>query len=116
MKLRFSNQKKKPRRLHGIIMPIVTFVLVFGLFYYGVSSLGETASQQELSATEQSIRRSAVHCYATEGFYPANVTYLEQHYGLVLNREKYIIVYEVIGDNIMPGIRVLPLNTAEGGN
>ncbi|MDO5601408.1 MAG: hypothetical protein Q4G07_01435 [Oscillospiraceae bacterium] len=96
-------------------MPILVFLLIFGLFYYGVSSLGDAASQQELSGAEQSIRRSAVHCYATEGFYPADLAYLEQHYGLVLNHEKYIILYEAMGDNVMPFIRVLPQKAAGQG-
>lgn len=109
MKFKFSSHKKQDSRFKGILGPILTFMLVFALFYYGISSLGSSADHQEQFGAEQAIRRSAVHCYATQGFYPPSITYLEEHYGLQLNREKYTFVYEVIGDNIMPIIRVVPI-------
>ena len=60
-------------------------------------------------ALENSIRQSAVHCYALEGFYPDSLSYLEEHYGLTYDKDKYIVSYEIIGSNLMPDVSVIPL-------
>ena len=56
---------------------------------------------------EEAVRRSAVACYAAEGAYPPDVEYLEEHYGLQVDRERYAVKYEVIASNLMPDITVL---------
>ena len=48
-----------------------------------------------------------VNCYAIEGRYPATLEYVEEYYGLQINRERYDVFYEVFADNIMPEITVL---------
>ena len=47
-----------------------------------------------------------MQCYAIEGFYPQSLSYLEDKYGLYLDRENYIIDYRFTGSNIMPDITV----------
>ena len=53
--------------------------------------------------------QGAVQCYALEGFYPEDLEYLETHYGLSYDSEKYVISYEVIGSNLMPDVTIIPL-------
>ena len=47
-----------------------------------------------------------MQCYAIEGFYPQSLSYLEDKYGLYLDRGNYIIDYRFTGSNIMPDITV----------
>ena len=69
-----------------------------------------TSTQSEqLIATEQAVRRAAVQCYALEGSYPSDLTYLEQHYGLMLNHDRYVVHYQSLGSNLMPQIAVFSL-------
>ena len=58
---------------------------------------------------EQAVRRAAVQCYALEGSYPSDLTYLEQHYGLMLNHDRYVVHYQSLGSNLMPQIAVFSL-------
>ena len=49
----------------------------------------------------------AEQCCAIEGAYPSSLAYLEENYGLVVNRSDYAITYEVFADNVMPNVVVL---------
>ena len=55
----------------------------------------------------QQIRRAAISCYASEGRYPQEVSYLVEHYGLVYDESRYSILYDAFASNIMPDINVL---------
>ena len=59
------------------------------------------------TAVRQAVLRSAVECYTVEGAYPESLDYLIQNYGLTVNRDNYIIVYEVFASNQLPDVQVL---------
>lgn len=94
--------------------PILFFCAVILFFLIGISSVSENTSRKEAEGLEDSIRKSAVHCYALEGFYPEDLHYLETNYGITYDHEKYVVSYEIIGENIMPDIRVIPLDNKGG--
>ena len=50
--------------------------------------------------------RATVQCYAIEGRYPPDLAYLEENYGLILDREHYVYHYRLEGSNLMPEIQV----------
>ena len=56
---------------------------------------------------EEALRRTAVSCYAAEGVYPPTLEYMEEHYGIQIDRTRYTVHYEVFATNIMPDITVL---------
>lgn len=56
---------------------------------------------------EESVRRSAAACYAAEGMYPPDLDYLQEHYGLQIDGNRYTVCYSVFGANMMPDITVL---------
>ena len=102
-------QKKNTFSPGRLILPVslVLFLLIFLLFYRGVSSISRTASDQQTENLRQAIQRSAVHCYAVEGAYPESLDYLKEHYGLIYDETRYIVNYEVMGSNLMPDVTVL---------
>ena len=103
-------QKARPRAsLAGRLISALIFVAVLLLFVTGLDNIDRITARQEAEGLESSIRQSAVHCYAIEGFYPDSLDYLEQHYGLRYDRDKYIVSYEIIGSNLMPDVSVIPL-------
>jgi hypothetical protein len=55
----------------------------------------------------EAIERAARQCYALEGAYPPTLEYLEENYGLMLDRDRFHYLYEVIGSNIHPIVEVL---------
>jgi hypothetical protein len=98
------------RKRKSRIAPIAVTGAVFTVFAaFAITMLNgasATAGDEAAAALERSITRAAVSCYAFEGWYPDCISYLETHYNLVLDRERYMIHYDKIADNIMPIIAV----------
>ena len=46
-------------------------------------------------------------CYAAEGFYPPNLDYLKDRYGLQIDEKRYTVRYTAFAENLMPDITVL---------
>lgn len=57
---------------------------------------------------EDAVVARANQCFAIEGAYPPNLKYLEDNYGLVVNKNDYMVTYEVFADNVPPNIFVVP--------
>ena len=103
-------EKTGPRRFpFGRVLPAAFFLAVLALFLLGLNSLSGVTARQEAEGLKSSILQSAVHCYALEGFYPDSLDYLQDHYGLSYDRDKYVVSYEAIGSNLMPDVSVIPL-------
>ena len=82
--------------------------LVFLLFFgFGLSRLNTGQQVQGRILLEEAVRKTAVACYAAEGFYPPDIAYMQEHYGLQWNVKRYIIHYEIFASNLMPDITVL---------
>lgn len=69
----------------------------------------ETGKRQEES-TRDAIIRGAVQCYAIEGRYPESLSYLEKHYGISYDKDRFVVSYEIVGSNTMPQVSVIPLD------
>lgn len=64
-------------------------------------------TEQGRKRLEDSVRRTAVTCYAVEGFYPPSVEYMEENWGLQYEKDRFCVRYEVFASNLMPQITVL---------
>lgn len=90
----------KKRSILLIFAALLCFLLSVGRLERGMDAQGK----QQL---EEAVRRAAVACYASEGFYPPDVDYMEQHYGLQYEKNTYRIHYELFASNLMPEITVV---------
>ena len=90
----------------GLYATILLFVAVAAAAVWGLGRTGASASEQGLEATERMVRRAVVECYALEGAYPPDLDYLEAHYGIRIDAERYYVYYRAYGQNIMPEIAV----------
>lgn len=90
----------------GLIVTLVCFACILGVLIGAVNSLGDRDETHRAEQLRVSTVRAAVACYATEGFYPPELSYLQEHYGLRWNEEKYIIRYDCFSSNIVPDISV----------
>ena len=101
------------KRNIGIFVAVAVLIAVsIAVFFAASRSLGSVslaADGEGRSLLEQSVRRAAVSCYASEGFYPPDVDYIVSHYGVVVDGSRYAVYYEIFADNIMPEITVVPL-------
>ena len=96
-------------RLSAIFRWLAALLAALCLIFF-VSSLASVDRQQGEEGRQQletALRRAAVACYAAEGVYPPTVEYLQQHYGVQIEEERYIVFYEIFANNLMPDITVL---------
>ena len=61
---------------------ICYIAVVLIIFSAAITFLNRTLNSSQLSAIKTGIERSVIQCYALEGFYPPNIEYLYQNYGL----------------------------------
>ena len=100
------HRQKQKRGAMGLLATVVLFVLVLAVLLASTLNLGGSTDERGISATREAIERAAVLCYATEGFYPPGLTYIEEHYNVQVNHDKYLVWYEVFAYNVRPSIRV----------
>ena len=101
-------QRESAFKRFGRFWPVAGGLLILLFFWLGFRNISGTVSEEQLRMTEESIRRAAVNCYATEGSYPRNVEYLTEHYGIQIDTDKYVVEYSIMGSNTMPYIEVVP--------
>ena len=89
----------------GILFSILSSVLIILILFMGFNNTQKAISDDELIRLTDNIMNAAINCYAIEGFYPDDIAYLEENYGLIID-DSYNIFYEVQGSNMMPSISV----------
>ncbi len=100
-------KKRITAYLGKALLWLVLLVLVLALFFHGLKNVTEEVSEQGRTKLEDAVRRAAVACYAAEGAYPPDVTYMIEHYGLSVDESRYIVHYDIFAENLMPDITVL---------
>lgn len=84
-------------------------IVVLVLIGWTAVSMDRTSRQirdEEAELLRRRISEAAVLCYALEGSYPEDVSYLEENYGVVIDRSRYHVFYETFGSNMRPDIEV----------
>lgn len=90
-----------------IISAVLVLVLLLLCFSAGISRLHTSRQQEDKALLEEVLHRTAVACYSTEGFYPPDVAYMQQHYGLHYDESRYFVHYDRFASNLMPDITVM---------
>ena len=92
--------------LRGLLLPALC-VAVLLFFSTALNSLDQGQGEEAQRQLEEALRRGCVACYAAEGIYPPNLEYLEDHYGIRVDEERYAVFYSAFADNLMPDITVV---------
>jgi len=100
-----GNIIKKVRSVKGLVSILILAVIVC-LFMYAVSGASQKANSSSVMTLKNAIRRAAVQCYAVEGFYPPDVSYLADHYGVIIDKNKFVVSYTAFAANNMPDIQM----------
>ena len=88
-----------------LLFPAALVVLL--MFTSALSNLRDGRVSEGRQQLEDAVRRSAVACYAAEGIYPPDLEYLEEHYGIQIDWNRYTVMYEIFASNLMPDVTVL---------
>ena len=89
------------------IRNVILALAVLLCFLTAVERLEQGRKDEGKQQLEDAVRRTAVACYASEGFYPPDVDYMVQHYGLQYDEAVYRVHYEIFASNLMPEITVV---------
>lgn len=93
-----------------LIKPLIALVLALAIaawFFAALGGLRRGSAREEKLHLEQALYRATAACYAAEGQYPPDLDYLREHYGVQIDESKYIVIYEVEAENLMPQITVI---------
>ena len=110
-----ERKQKRERSIFGFLLSLILIggILWFGLI--GVKQIAAKTANEQLEVLNQAIRRATIQCYAIEGRDPPSVEYLEEHYGLSIDRDKFYVFYDGWASNIMPDISIFPAADTEEG-
>ena len=97
---------KLGKGLRRVLFPAV-WVGVLLLFLAAVSGVHKGSGAETKRQLEEAIRRSVITCYATEGRYPPDFAYVKERYGVQVDEKRYLVIYDVFAENLMPEITVL---------
>ena len=89
----------------------VAIVLLMALLLVGVwllvSRLSTANDDAQTQFVSDAVHSAALTCYAVEGAYPENVSYLRAHYGLAYDEDRYLVRYDAFASNQVPEISVI---------
>ena len=98
---------KKKRANAAFVLPVLVFCAMLVLFWFGFGRSARANGTQNLQVMRSAVRKAIVNCYAIEGVYPPDIRYLEDHYGIVIDHDRYVVHYELAGSNVMPSVEIL---------
>ncbi len=107
-------KKNKSIADFGILISVVLFLGIVMYFFTTLNNMSEGIDSQQKEALHNAIDNAVVSCYAVEGCYPESVEYLEEHYGLTFDHDKFHVEYSSFGANVRPAVNVVVLEA--GGN
>ena len=88
------------RRLSFKTLSTVVAVLISLMVLLMVGSslvqLQRKSHETGLQVARQALERTVMQCYALEGAYPPNLDYLVEHYGLVVNEDRYVYLSSLL--------------------
>ena len=89
------------------VAAILIFVALILAFVLLVNNITGKGNGRELEIVRDAVKNAALTCYAVEGMYPDDLSYLREHYNLSYNEERYVVYYDPLASNLMPVIKVV---------
>ena len=89
------------------VAAILIFVALIVAFVFLINNITGKGNGRELEIVRDAVKNAALTCYAVEGMYPDDLTYLREHYNLSYNEDRYIVYYHPLASNLMPSIKVV---------
>jgi len=96
-----------PKRLKGFSALMAVLLSLLWLYLMLLNGFAQTADRRQAELLETALRNAAVSAYATEGVYPATLWEIKDRYGVVVDEKRFVVVYDIFADSVMPQILVL---------
>ncbi|MDR2157427.1 MAG: hypothetical protein LBO81_06590 [Clostridiales Family XIII bacterium] len=105
---RVFREKKSGGTIRMFFFVVAALALLIAIWRLA-DALGANQDEEQMKIAQEAVLRATVQCYSIEGRYPPGLDYLEENYGLALDREKYVYYYQAVAENIMPNVRLFAL-------
>lgn len=102
-----GKRARRGKGLFGRVLPFVLFAVLLSLAFAVLGGLDRKTTDEQRDVLINALRKAAVTCYAVEGRYPDSLSYLTEKYGVVIDENSYVVVYDAFASNILPDIRVI---------
>ena len=100
----YSDKVKTKTLLIAVLAVLV--LIAAGLTLWAVRAGSGNMQEEAAAALQDTILTSARQCYVVEGIYPPDLEYLENNYGLQINRKDFYVSYDAFAENLPPTVRV----------
>lgn len=95
------------------LIKILILISILGLTFNLSKSLYNKTENNKTEELKKTIQTASIECYAVEGMYPPSVEYLEENYGIQIDRNKYNVFYSGFASNMLPDITVVEVEQSE---
>ena len=99
------NRYADPASIARIVIVLVIGLIMFFCFY-NIIGFNDNHNARHIDDVKRIIEKALVQCYALEGSYPTNLSYIER-YGVIFDNASYRYYYEWSGGNLMPFVAVV---------
>lgn len=99
-------RKSTLQKLLGLMyIPIIIIVAIYAIGL--IDNLNKDKNNIELDKIKENIRSCCVSYYSLEGSYPPDIATIEDYYGFKIDNQRYKVIYNLEGSNLMPDIVVI---------
>lgn len=100
--------RRDRRERRGWPRVLAAVAVVLALVVAAWPAVAGALREQGAASVRDAVLRAAMQCCAVEGSYPHTLRHLEEHYGLTVNHDDYVITYEAYASNVTPSVVVVP--------
>ena len=101
--------RRRKSQTKGYLLSAAALLLLVAVFAAGALTFAGKAGKKGEESLKRAVTRASVQCYAIEGRYPPSVEYLEENYGIHIDRDRYNVFYNGFASNVMPEITINPI-------
>ena len=98
---------KKASGRKFIITVVLAAVILLAAVFAWAGSRARSNMAEQTESIRDAVRARALQCYVIEGAYPESLSYLEENYGLTINKDDYKVIYTPFAENMPPEVRVI---------
>lgn len=99
--------RKNNRGAVRLLLLAAVFIGTVLLLLYASGRIDSGTRARQTALLQDAIENAVVGCYATEGRYPESLDYLVENYGIQIDRQQYLVIYDAFADNIRPRVQVI---------
>ncbi len=103
------SERQKSRIMDALrtVFYLLIIVVILAGFFFGLGQISSGNTDRQEKSLQTAIERDIVQCYSLEGIYPPSLKYIEDHYGLIYDKELFFVDYRPIGSNIYPDVTII---------